>query len=54
MTFPYVYRWDRQGRKGKFCKLICRGTRNSCLLEFEDGYRMVTSRNAIMKRKADA
>lgn len=29
MTFPYVYRWNRQGRKGKFCKLICRGTMNS-------------------------
>ena len=52
MEFPYVYRWDRQGRKGKPCKLICRGTMNSCLLEFEDGYQMVTSRNAIMKRKA--
>ena len=50
--FPYVYRWDRQGRKGQFCKVLARGTMNSCLVEFEDGYRMVTSRNAIRKRRA--
>ena len=50
--FPYVYRWNRrQGRKGQFCKVLVRGTMNSCSVEFEDGYRMVTSRNAIMKRK---
>jgi hypothetical protein len=48
---PYIYRWDRQGRKGQPCWVLIRGTMNSCLVEFEDGYRMVTSRNAIMKRK---
>ena len=51
-TFPYVYRWNRQGRKGQFSKVLARGTRNSCLVEFEDGYRMVTRRNAIRKRRA--
>jgi hypothetical protein len=48
---PYIYRWDRQGRKGQPCWVLARGTMNSCLVEFEDNYRMVTSRNAIMKRK---
>lgn len=27
---------------------------NSCLLEFEDGYKMVTSRNALRKRTDDS
>lgn len=49
--YPYIYRWDRHGRKGQFCKVPVRGTMNSCLVVFEDGYRMVTSRNAIMRRR---
>jgi hypothetical protein len=48
----YVFRWNRLGRKGQTCRLIARGTMNSCLLEFDDGWRMVTSRNAIAKLKA--
>ena len=31
------------------CKVIARGKMNSCLVEFEDGYRVVTSRNYVMK-----
>jgi len=31
------------------CKVIARGKLNSCLVEFEDGYRFVTSRNYVMK-----
>jgi len=31
------------------CKVIARGKLNSCLVEFEDGYRVVTSRNYVMK-----
>jgi hypothetical protein len=49
---PYLYRWDRQGRKGQPCNVLARGTMNSCLVAFEDGYRMVTSRNAIKKNPA--
>ena len=48
--FPYIYFWNRMNRKGQFCKVVVRGKRNSCLVEFEDGYRAVTSRNAIRKR----
>lgn len=47
----YVYRWNRQGRKGQRCRLLARGTMNSCLLVFGDGYTMVSSRNALMKEK---
>lgn len=51
MDFPYVYFWNRQGRKGQFCRVTARGKMNSCCVEFEDGYKMITSRNAIRRRK---
>jgi hypothetical protein len=47
----YIYRWNRQGRKGQRCTVEARGTMNSCLVRFADDYRMVTSRNALMKAK---
>lgn len=47
----YVFRWNRLGRKGQPCRLIARGTMNSCLLEFDDGFRVVTSRNALRRMK---
>jgi hypothetical protein len=31
------------------CKVLARGKRNSCLVEFEDGYRVITSRNYVIK-----
>ncbi|HJS19665.1 MAG TPA: hypothetical protein VJ785_13025 [Anaerolineales bacterium] len=31
------------------CKVIVRGRMNSCLVEFEDGYRVVTSHNYLIK-----
>ncbi len=51
MDFPYVYYWNRQDRKGQFCRVTARGKMNGCCVEFEDGYKMITSRNAIRKRK---
>jgi hypothetical protein len=53
MILPYIYRWDRQGRKGQRCNVTARGAMNSCRVEFDDGYRMITSRNAIRKAKDD-
>lgn len=49
--WPYIYRWNRFGRKGQRCKVTARGTMNSCRVEFEDGFKMITSRNAIRKVK---
>lgn len=46
---PYVYRWNRCGRKGQACKVTARGAMNSCRVEFADGFVMITSRNAIKK-----
>ena len=31
------------------CKVLARGKRNTCLVEFEDGYLVTTSRNYLMK-----
>lgn len=46
---PYVYRWDRQGRKGQRCRVTARGTLNSIRVEFADGFVMITSGNAIRR-----
>ena len=48
----YVYRWNRPGlpgRKGTICRVTARGKMNSCAVEFEDGFRAVTSRNALRR-----
>ena len=45
----YIFRWDRHGRKGQRCVVLAHGTMNSCLVRFEDGYMMVTSRNALIR-----
>lgn len=52
----YLYRWAnnpvRAKFKGRRCRVIARGTMNSCLLEFIDnGERIVSSRNAIRRFK---
>ena len=47
--FPYIFRWDRCGRKGQRCRVFARGTMNNVGLEFEDGFRMVTSGNSLKK-----
>ncbi len=51
-ALPYIYRWNRQGRKGQPCEVLARGTMTSCCVRFADGYTMVTSRNALMRNRA--
>jgi hypothetical protein len=36
-------------RFGQPCRVIARGALNSILVEFEDGYRVVTSRNYVRR-----
>lgn len=49
----YVYRWNRMNRKGQECVVLCRGSMNSCLVEFvSDHFRAVISRNALRKKAA--
>jgi hypothetical protein len=58
-TPVYIFRWAQYlglpclpGRKGELCRVLVRGGRNSCLIEFvRDGFRAVTSRNALRKTK---
>jgi hypothetical protein len=50
----YIYRWDRQGRKGQRCLVLARGKMNSCLVRFGDGYTIVTSRNALKLATGEA
>lgn len=51
-ALPYIYRWNRQDRKGQPCEVLDCGTMNSCEVRFADGYTMITSRNALKKNKA--
>lgn len=36
-------------RKGQLCRVLVRGKMNSALIEFEDGFKVVTSRNGLRK-----
>jgi hypothetical protein len=45
-AMTYIYRWER---KGQACEILARGAMNGCLVKFDDGFTMVTSRNAIKK-----
>jgi hypothetical protein len=51
--FPYYWRVKTRlpERKGTPCRVLVRGKMNSALVEFEDGYRVVTSRNYLRKRR---
>lgn len=50
-VYPYIYFWNRMGRKGQRCRVLVRGKMNSCAIEFEYGFKAVTSRNALRKAK---
>jgi len=47
----YRYHWgnnsERAKCKGKRCRLLASGAMNTVLIEFEDGFRMTTSRRAL-------
>ncbi len=47
--YPHVYYWNRCGRKGQRRRVTARGRMNSIRVEFEDGFVMITSRNAVRK-----
>jgi hypothetical protein len=55
--YPYVYAWGnnpvRATLRGRRCRVLVRSRRhNSCLVEFEDGRRVVTSRHALRRAPA--
>lgn len=56
MTFDMVWFWRPRpwpgrcvDRKGRRCRVAARGGMNSVLVEFEDGFRVVTSRHAVRR-----
>jgi len=56
MPYPYRYAWKNNARRaalyGRLCRVLARGSMNSCLIEFENGERVVTSRNALRRYHA--
>ena len=52
----HIFRWRRElgglDRHGEPCRVLARGRMNSVLVEFADGWRVVTSRWAV--RRGDA
>lgn len=51
MTHTWFWRSRLPERKGQPCKVLARGKMNSILVEFEDGYKVVTSRYAVRRAK---
>jgi hypothetical protein len=51
MTHRYYWSPRLMGfsRKGQLCRLLVRGAMNSALIEFEDGFLAVVSRNALRR-----
>jgi hypothetical protein len=50
--FDRVWHWKSSpmhviDRKGQACRILVVGGRNSILVEFEDGFKVVTSRHAV-------
>ena len=54
MIYPYIWRVKTRlpERKGQRCAVLARGKMNSALIVFEDGYKVVSSRNYIRKAEA--
>jgi hypothetical protein len=49
----HVWHWRARlpERKGQACRVLVRGGRNSVLVEFADGLRVVTSRHAVRRTR---
>jgi len=49
--FDHVWFWRSRfaERNGTRCRVITRGKKNSVLVQFEDGFKVVTSRYAVRK-----
>lgn len=53
IDYPYYYTWKNNIKRRTLykrrCRILAKGAKNSCLVEFENGQREVISRNAIRK-----
>ncbi len=54
--YPYYWRVRARlpERFGQACRVLVRGKLNTCLVEFQDGYKVTTSRNYIRKIKCSS
>lgn len=56
--FDHIWFWKYQGppwrvvdRKGQRCRILVRGSKNSVLVEFEDGFKVVCAKWAVRPAK---
>ena len=49
MTHIWWWKGKLPERKGELCKVLARGRMNSILVEFADGFKVVTSRYAVRR-----
>lgn len=53
-NLQHIYHWFRilggLQRKGWPCRVLKEGRLNSCLVEFADGFQVVTSRRAVRRK----
>lgn len=54
LDFPYTFGWGNNSRradlKGHACRVLTKGRMRSCLIEFENGERIITSQRALRGR----
>jgi hypothetical protein len=51
LTHIWYWRSRLPERKGQACHVLARGSMNSVLVQFADGYLVITSRYAVRRRK---
>ena len=51
-SFDHIWFWKSRlpSRKGSSCRVLVRGRMNSILVEFLDGYKVITSRYAVRRK----
>jgi hypothetical protein len=51
MTYDHIWRWRSRlpARKGQACRVVARGALGSVMVEFADGFRVITSRYAVRR-----
>ncbi len=49
LAYRWVWKTRLAARRGQAFRLVCRGALNACMIEFGDGVRVITSRNALRK-----
>lgn len=52
IEFPYRWYWKKYmpDRFGQHCRILATGKKDSVLLEFEDGWKVITIRYGVRRR----